>query len=584
MLAGVHAQEITTRLSSSQARVGQPVQLIVTVEGSTRAKMPNSISVNGLRINLADRRSSQSVQFGAGGLQTTSTTTYVYMVVPQFESDFTIPPFEIEIDGRVFRTQPLRLSVRGTAQVPSSPTLPRAPGAPPNTIPVPSQPGDDFTPYFGELVLSKTKAYVGEVIPAELRFYFSQRVGGQLSERPTFGGEGFTVQRFSDSSRLEQVIDGEPFMVFTFKTAITPAKSGKIEIPAAKLEARLQVPGSVPPGMADIFNNFGGMLPQGMFTETQDVAVETKPVTIEVLPLPKEGQPENFSGAIGRFTMETSVSPKKTEPGEPVTLTAAISGQGNLEAMGAPTLVDDDGWRSYPPTDKLSETDAVGFSGTKTFDFPLVARTAQTRTPGLQFSFFDPVTGKYETLTADPLAVEARAATGSPAPAASNQNATTPAPEPTATAVPTAQPAGATSWTPLLLRREFLIANAALVVAWLAVYGILAIRRHAASEAGTAAARRRRASAVLRQAAQAGPDEFDALAFDYLCLRLGCAPLAVPDRLDRLALPDEAAAALDGIVQRHAESRYAAGHATKPLPEQQSAALNALKLLEKKNV
>lgn len=581
-IAGLSAQEVTTRLSSSQTRVGQPVQMIVTVEGSTRAKMPNSIPVNGLRINLADRRSSQSVQFGAGGLKTTSTTTYIYLVVPQFESEFTIPPFEIEIDGRQFRTQPLRLTVSGTAQVPTSPTLPRAPGAQP--MPQPGEPDSEAVQYFGELVLSKKKAYVGEVIPAELRFYFSQRIGGQISERPAFGGEGFTVQRFSDSSRLEQVVDGEPYMVFTFKTAVTPAKSGKIEIPPAKLEARLQLPGSVPPGMADIFGNFGGMLPPGMFTETQDVAVETKPVTIDVLPLPKEGQPEDFSGAIGRFTMEGSVSPKKAEPGEPVTLSAKVSGQGNLEAMGPPSLVDDEGWRSYPPTDKLSETDAIGFSGDKTFEFPIVARTPQTQTPGLRFSYFDPVAGRYETLTVDPLAVEAQATDNRTASAAATAVPTAPEANATATPAVSITASGAKSWRPLLLRREFLVANASLVVAWLAVFGILAIRRHAASEAGTAAARVRQARAVLQRASHATPEAFDSLAFDYLCLRLACDPLAVPDRLKSLSLPQETTSALAGIVERHAESRYAAGSRSLPTSDQQSAAIEALKTLEKKHV
>ncbi|MEI8312032.1 MAG: BatD family protein, partial [Verrucomicrobiota bacterium] len=142
-----------------------------------------------------------------------------------------------------------------------------------------------------------------------------------------------------------------------------------------------------------IFNNFP--LPQGMFADNREVTLKTKPVQIEVQPLPKDGRPEDFSGAVGKFSMEATVSPKKVSAGEPVNLKVAVSGQGNFEGMGAPALTGDEGWRSYPPSDKFQSTDSIGFTGEKTFEFALIARQDQTRTPGARFSYFDPSTGKY---------------------------------------------------------------------------------------------------------------------------------------------------------------------------------------------
>lgn len=558
--------------------------MILQIEDGGKAEVPRSLTINGLRITLADQRFQQSAQFGAGGFKTTSTATYIYLVVPQFEGDFTIPPFEVKAKGKAFNTQPMRLTVTGGTQVPVLPALPSAPGiAPSPGTPPPSN--NEAPAYFARLLLSKKKAYVGEVLPAELRFYFNSRIGGQLGERPAFGGEGFTVQKFSNATKAEEVIDGEVYTVFKFQTAITPAKAGTLEIPPAKLDARLQLPDTTGQGVPDIFGQFGGMLPPGLFSETRDVTIETSPQSLEVVPLPKEGRPDDFSGAVGRFTMETSVSPKKATPGEPITLTATITGQGNLEAMGAPTLTGDEGWRTYPPSDKLTQADSIGFSGEKAFEFPIVARTPQTRTPGVRFSFFDPTSGKFETLEADPLAVEASAA---PATADATPSATggTPAPTPVASGPADASDVLLTatapsSWRSLLFRREFLLANAALAITWLALFAFFALRRYAVSEAGIASSRRRRAKDALKNLAVAEPKDFYQSAMECLCLCLDCDPLRVPEKLAVVPLSPEAREHLEQVVHRHAESRYAAGSSRIPEQTERTAILHAFQDLEK---
>lgn len=573
------AQDVTTQLSSQQTRVGQPVQMMVTVTGG-RAELPQTLSVNGLQINLAGQRSSSSAQFGSGGFQSTTSTTYIYLVVPQFEGEFMIPSFDVTVGGRAFQTKPMRLSVgnagaTGQAQPPQS-----APGQPqqPRSS---SSSSSNTRPYFAELILTKKKAYVGEVVPAELRFYFSSRMSGQLGDRPNFGGEGFTVQKFSNAARREQVIDGETFQVFSFQTSLTPVKIGTLTIPPAKLDARLQVPGSAPQGLPDIFGNLGSM-----FSQSQDVAIETKSTSIEVLPLPKEGRPEDFSGAIGQFTMDVTASPKKTEPGEPVTLSAMISGKGNFEAMSAPTLTGDEEWRSYPPAEKITPADSIGFTGEKKFDFTLVARKDQTLTPGLSFSYFDPDASKFETIVQPPLPVNARAAAASSAPTPVPSTPTTTDASSTPPAAPSGTPdiasmaSGASSWLSILQRRDFWLANAALAIAWLAVAAILNVRRFAASSAGARAARRRKAKQLLTDLRTTDPKLFDEKAVQYLCTRLETDPLSISLRLDTLPLPDDVRTSITKILHREAESKYAAGTSTPPSGEIRTDALDALAKLD----
>ncbi len=571
------AQEIVAGLSSDQAAVGEPVQLVVTVRGARGADVPQTLSVNGLRINLAGR----STQFEMRNFKMSSTLSYTYIIVPQFEGNFTIPSFDVTIEGKTYRTQAMHLSVSGAAQVPQMPTLPQSmptlPGGPP-----PSATSDNGRPYFAELVLSKKSAYVGEIVPVELRFYFNSRIGGQVGERPNFGGEGFTVQKFSNAVKREQVVNEANYVVFTFQRAITPVKAGTLEIPAASLEARLQVPGNAPQGLGDFFNNFP--LAQGMFTETREITLQTKPQQIEVVALPKENKPEDFSGAVGKFTMDTSVSPKKAAAGEPVTLSVTVSGQGNFEGMGAPSLIGDEGWRTYPPSDKFQPADAIGFTGEKKFEYPIIARQDQTKTPGVRFSYFDPSTGKYVTLTTDPLPVDARAGNAAPAataPAAAPGAGTPAAPGPATKPTPdiAVMANGSSHWSSLFFRKEFLIGNAALFVAWLAIVLVFSLRRFSASNTGRMLARKKQASDALSVLRVADPSAFYDRVHDYLTLRLNAPvePGSLAAKIDSSTLPAELKSSLHKMLERHDESKFAAGGITQPSAEERESVVATLK-------
>jgi hypothetical protein len=575
-VAAIHAQEVAAGLSSSQAQVGEPVQLMVTVRGARGADVPQTLAVKGLQINLAGR----STQFEMRNFKMTSTLTYTYIVVPQLEGEFAIPSFDVQIEGKTFRTQAMKLSVSGAGQAPQNQNPVQMPsGQPPAS-------GDEGEPVFAELILSKKKAFVGEVIPVELRFYFNSRIGGQVGERPNFGGEGFTVQKFSNAVKREQVVNGTNYVVFSFQSAITPVKSGALEIPEATLDARLQLPGHAPQGLGDLFNNLP--IPQGMFTDTRDVTLKTKSAQLEVLPLPKDGRPEDFSGAVGKFTLDASVSPKKASAGEPINLKVAISGQGNFEGMGAPVLAGDEGWRSYPPTDKFQSTDAVGFTGEKTFEFALIARQDQTRTPGIRFSYFDPSTEKFVVLTHEPLEVDAKAgsvpATASGTPAGQPDlppSAATP-PVPARTPDITAMAGGSTSWNSLFFRREFLIANASLAIAWLAMFLVFALRKFSASRAGRELARKRHLKEAFAEMRDSEPDRFFERARNYISLRLkaGDDDLATAARIDASTLDPECKSALHRVLERYGEAKYAAGGAAAPSAQERQSLLEVLKKLE----
>ena len=176
---------------------------------------------------------------------------------------------------------------------------------------------------------------------------------------------------------------------------------------------------ALPPGFDDpVFQQLMGG--QAGFSQPRELTVATAPLHLEILPLPKEGRPVSFTGAVGQFDVDAIVSNPRPSPGDPLNLIVKIGGKGNFKGMGPPVLTETNGWRSYPPGDKFDSTDDLSYAGVKSFDYTLIAQEPKSASPGCEFSYFDPVTAKYMTLATKPLPVTASPGSVAPAPSTSS--------------------------------------------------------------------------------------------------------------------------------------------------------------------
>ena len=597
-MASSFAQQVQATLSSDVTSVGQPVQLVITVEGARGASVPQSIAdVDGLQVRFMGNSSRTSIH----NMQVTSTAEYIFLVVPEREGDFIIPEIPVQVGKTIFKTQPTTLSVRGSGvggNVPILPAIPipqpqnpmgQMPMAPPVTTPNVPPATRQQTPadsqqkdFFGDLVVPKTSAYVGEIVPVQLRFFVSEGFPAEFNSRPGFSGDGFTVQRMSKGREIRAEDNGHLYGGAMFESAISAAKSGELEIPPATLEARVQVPMQAPRGMDDFFGNmmrnFGAM-------DIREVTISTKGSKLDVKPLPKDGRPADFDGAVGQFKISTSVSPAKAAEGEPVTLKVVVSGRGNFDAMPAPRLLETDGWRTYDPSENFvpSPTDPIGFNGEKTFEFTLIARERKTSTPSVSFSFFDPEQEKYVTLTAPPATIEA-AGSSAPTTAPSQQAAapTSPDQSPAATPAPPAAETLAKVFVPSSfepLSPRLLVAGGILLMLWLLTLVVLVVRARRNSPAAAAAARHRENMALLAKLEDSSIEtrEFYETAADFIDGRLA------GRRLETAPLPDDLKTSLQEILQRRDEVKFSAsGQAGKLGPNTKSETITTLKTFHEK--
>jgi len=394
---------VTAVLSNSEIVVGETVELQIKVTGPGDARPPEEISVDGMEIHATG----QSRQFEIHNFATSSSVTYNYTILPLRAGRFTIPPQTVRAGANLLKTPELTLNV---ADSPSRPSGVR----PSRGTQTQSVRASDLV--FAELIVPQKTAYVGEIVPVQIRMGFDPRVRPRLIEPPEITGQGFTAQKLQESGQNSETINGRPYDVVTYKTAIAAARAGKFEVGPVKAKAQVLVPrprsaprsrSRSPFDLFDLDDPFSDPFfsnPFAQIGERREIEIKSEPVALEVKPLPPKAPP-SFSGAIGNFTMTTDAKPKIVQVGDPITVTTAISGRGNFDRVNAPVVEDERGWHKYPPSSKFKQDDEVGISGTKTFETVLSPNEKKQSLPLLAFSYFDPVKEQYVTVRSEPIAI-----------------------------------------------------------------------------------------------------------------------------------------------------------------------------------
>jgi hypothetical protein len=150
--------------------------------------------------------------------------------------------------------------------------------------------------------------------------------------------------------------------------------------------------------------------------------LQTEPVALDVQPLPPDA-PAGFDGAVGQFTLTAVAEPVQGTVNEPLTWRVTLSGQGNLNAAPDPAWPEIAGWRSFESQATVhTEVSDGQMVGSRTYERLLVpSAEGEFTIPPLEYAFFDPATGQYQTIRTQPIPVSI--APGDPGPPASQPQA-----------------------------------------------------------------------------------------------------------------------------------------------------------------
>ncbi len=303
----------------------------------------------------------------------------------------------LRLDGRDYTTDPIVVTVVDQAQRPSAPTWNALPGG---------SPRQDFADLGGvpDLFIraepSATTAYVGEQVVVDYVLYFEAGVHPRNSrivsawDADGFWREDLELDRFLGSQSVE--IDGRPFEAVPIKRlAVFPTRSGRLQVDSLDIEV-------------DVLRSARGRqrspfsIPFGSRFERETVTAP--PVRVEVQPLPP-GAPPSFAGAVGTFDLDARPDRREVAVGEPLRVTATVSGRGNIATLGAPSWQTSAQFEQYPvrETERI-DRQAPALRGEKTYTYTLVPRSGGAATlPPVTWSYFEPSAGEYRTLQSDSL-------------------------------------------------------------------------------------------------------------------------------------------------------------------------------------
>lgn len=332
----------------------------------------------------------QSVSHSWINGEKTYSKTYSYYLAPKGRGTFRIGQAEITIDGEIYKTMPLQIEVTAAVDQPKDGN---------NTDYVASE----NLHLVAEI--SDTSPYINEAITVVYKLYVSPRINvsdWRQLDSPKF--QDFWSQNV-EIPRLEVQngeYQGEPYRyVVLRKTVLYPQKTGKLNIEPLTLNVSVEVPGN----RRDIFGN--------RFYETVDKVVAAGNRTINVKPLPVEGKPADFTGAVGsNLNFEVEVDENQVRATEALEAKVQVSGQGNLKLFDLPQLTVPASVEKYEPeyTENVNTT-LSGMRGSISNTYTLVPQSkGKFQIPSMSFSYFDLNTETYKTLTSGEIGIEVDAA------------------------------------------------------------------------------------------------------------------------------------------------------------------------------
>ena len=300
----------------------------------------------------------------------------------------------IVVGGKRYATKALTIDVLPAgSQTNQQPQ--RTPGAPtPYSDPM-TQSADKAVSgkdLFVRIEMSKPRVYEQQAVVCTIKLYTKYQVSQFMPTiQPSF--DGFLIEEIPMQPSLNKIetLNGQEYMVAVLKKCILyPQQSGDLTITSGNYDVSVV--------QFDTFKSIFGTISKPV---EKDLKVTSNKATIHILPLP-EPKPASFTGAVGRFNVTTDLKPAtgfKTYSA--ATYRYVISGTGNIKYIKAPEVKFPEQFDVYDPKTDIQVNDAAGdMSGKVVIDYTFIPQYAgDFEIPESEFSYFDPETGKYETIT-----------------------------------------------------------------------------------------------------------------------------------------------------------------------------------------
>ncbi len=419
--------QVSASVDHDHVQVDQEIHLNIRVSGIRGSiQAPQLPSLEGFEIFYSGRSSRYSFING----HSEAMTEFNYVLIPKTPGRFVLLPVEVKTGDRTYQTNQIQLTVEGAANVPtlqpqpqtmaqarrlptSRPTamsspqgmLPSQP-TPMSSTSSPGSPSSDIDKnLFLKVTPSQLTAYTNQQLVLVYSLYtrYDTRYEGFVEEAET---SGFWIEEFPMDPNIgkdTETINGKRFVrADVKKVALFPTAPGQYEIKPGVVKTSVQIE-EPDNSMLDEFFKDSFFNSSGMFGRRIEKLLSPPPIRIQVKPLPEQGKPESFKGAVGDFRMATNVDKRVVSQNEAVTLQIALEGEGNIETLTAPVLPEIRDTKIYESDTQTQLFKAQNvIAGKKSFEIVVIPGEAgELIIPNIEFSFFNPKLERYVVLKSD---------------------------------------------------------------------------------------------------------------------------------------------------------------------------------------
>lgn len=392
---------IETSVSRSVLPVGEQLILDIIISNADgRIEQPKINSIEGFTSYSQGRSQELTIVNG----RSSSRSIFSYVLVANSSGERIIGPFQVVIGEKEYKVSSVKVTVTQNGTVPSgSYSWSQAPVTAPSPRSLPGGTAGEED-IFAKAWLDKDEVYVNEPVMMTYTLFtrLSATYKGFEKEAVT---TGFWVEDFPPEKtvrRTEQFLNGQRYVVADVrKVALFPTQAGVFTVDPGILSANVEMRSE------DNFNSFfsgnifggrGAGFPSSFVTQIVSKTLATDPVKVVVKALPEEGKPSGFSGAVGKYDIESSLDKTEVEAGNPITLRVRISGRGNINTLQAPTLPTFNDFKIYDSSSFTNVSkERLVVEGEKVTETVIVPKKAGVFTiPALSFFYFDSQTESYK--------------------------------------------------------------------------------------------------------------------------------------------------------------------------------------------
>ena len=314
--------------------------------------------------------------------ETTNTISYIYILRPNKKGRLTIGAATANIGGGIYRSNPIVLNVTNEKKISKDPNDPQ------RII---------YDNIHLLAKVSKKNPYLNEPIIVSYKLYFAINISQPNIKSPIFNN---FWHKELDNRNINSYYDyykGKRYAVLDiYNGVLIPQKVGKTKLSPYSLD----ITANVPTGKTDFWGS--------QMTESFSQIVKTRPIVINVKPLPKN-QPKSFYEAVGnKFNIDVRINKTDLKVDEPFEITVSISGNGNINLLETPILNLNKDFEIYDPKYKQNiKISKDGINGKISNKYVIIPRfLGKYNIPKIEFSYFDVKKKRYITKSSKDISVD----------------------------------------------------------------------------------------------------------------------------------------------------------------------------------